>query len=91
MSLTGGIGILVDAVLAARTGPADTFFIGCAALFPVATILGLISVKRIRAGRGKLGGRGIAVAALIIGAVGSVLEITFVVFIAVITGGFQHD
>ncbi len=73
-------------------GPSVAFFlIISAVLFPVALILGWVSVVRIRAGRGTLGGGGMAFAALIIGAVGSLLEIAFVVLLAVITGGFQYD
>jgi hypothetical protein len=91
VSLMGLLAILIDDVLAGGGPSAAFFLIFSAALFPVTLILGWVSVVRIRAGRGKLGGRGLAIAALIFGAVGSVVEIAFVVLLAVITGGFQYD
>src|SRR6266566_8081678 len=67
VSLMGLLAIPINDVLTGG-GPSVAFFlIISAVLFPVALILGWVSVVRIRAGRGTLGGGGMAFAALIIG------------------------
>ncbi len=90
VGLVGVVGVLVDDILAGGGPSIGYFLIVSIPLFPTAGILGLISVIRVRASGGESGGGSMALAALIIGTIGCVFEIAFLILIAVLTRGFQY-
>ena len=59
-------------------------------LFPLAAIIGLNALGRVRASNGTLTGAGFAIAGLIIGVAGIVGEVVYIVLIGVQTHGFQY-
>jgi hypothetical protein len=81
----GAIGALVCGIIS----------ITCAGFFgvilgPVALILGSISRRRIRDSQGRLSGEGMATWAIALGAIGVVLSIVYLVFLAT-NPGFMQD